>query len=82
MRKVALVVILIATNMVVTMVSEGSAYRSLKFKFIFKGGQAENSNNNKMKNGLLKSLPRGPVPPSGPSQCKNYRSSGGGSCPV
>jgi len=83
MRMVARVVVLVAMIMVVTMVSEDSACRPLKLKFIFEGEQAKNNNNNiEMKNGLLESLPRGPVPPLGPSQCKNYMSSGGGSCPV
>jgi hypothetical protein len=82
MRIAARLVILIALIMVVTMVSEGSASRPLKLKFIFEGDQVENNNNIEMKNGLFESLPKGSVPPTGPSQCKNYRSSGGGSCPV
>jgi len=82
MRIAARLVILIALIMVVTMVSEGSASRPLKLKFIFEGDQVENNNNIEMKNGLFESLPKGSVPPTGPSQCKNYRSSGGCSCPV
>jgi hypothetical protein len=82
MRIAARLVILIALIMVVTMVSEGSTSRPLKLKFIFEGDQVENNNNIEMKNGLFESLPKGSVPPTGPSQCKNYRSSGGGSCPV
>nr|ABK21795.1 unknown [Picea sitchensis] len=75
-------IILIAMLMVVTMVSESSASRPLQLEFIFQGDEMENNNNIKMKNGWFESL-RGPVTPSGPSNCQNFRSpSGGGSCPV
>ena len=54
MRMATRVVILIAMIMVVTMVSEGSAGRPLKFEVIFQGEQADN-NNNEMKNALVES---------------------------
>ena len=79
----ARLVILIALFMVVTMVRESSASRPLQFKFVFQGNVVESSNNNKMKNGLFELL-KGPVTPSGPSDCQNYRSPSagwGGSCP-
>jgi hypothetical protein len=60
MRIAARLVILIALIMVVTMVSEGSASRPLKLKFIFEGDQVENNNNIEMKNGLFESLPKVP----------------------
>jgi len=80
-RIAARLVILVAMLMVVTMVGETSGYRPLKLKFIFQGDEVENNNIIiKMKNDLFESL-RGPVTPSGPSKCKNYRSPGnGGSC--
>jgi hypothetical protein len=56
MRIAARLVILIALIMVVTMVSEGSASRPLKLKFIFEGDQVENNKNIEMKNGLFESL--------------------------
>jgi len=68
--------------MVVTMVSESSASRLLQLKFIFQGDEMQNNNNIKMRNGWFESL-RGPVTPSGPSNCQNFRSpSSGGSCTV
>ena len=82
MRITARLVILIAMLTVVTMINEGSACRPMKLKFILQRDEVGNNNNIEMKKRLFQSLPRGPVPPSGPSQCKNYRSSGGGSCPV
>jgi hypothetical protein len=52
----ARLVILIAMLMVVTMVSESSASRPLQLKFIFRGDEMENNNNNKMKNGWFESF--------------------------
>ena len=78
-----LAIILIDLLMVVAMVTETSASRPLKLKFIFQGDEVENNNNIiiiKPRDGWFESL-RGPVPPSGPSKCQNYRSpSKGGSC--
>nr|ABR17225.1 unknown [Picea sitchensis] len=85
MRTAPRLAILISMVMAL-MVTESWACRPLKLKFILR--EIENSNhiNIKMENGWFESLPRStPVPPSGPSQCKNYRSpsgSKGGSCPV
>ena len=73
----ARLVILIALLMVVTMVSESLASRPLQFKFVFQGNVVESSNNDKMKNSLFESL-RGPVTPSGPSDCQNNRSPSAG----
>jgi hypothetical protein len=52
----ARLVILIAMLMVVTMVGESSASRPLQLKFIFRGDEMENNNNNKMKNGWFESF--------------------------
>ena len=83
MRTAPRLAILVAMVMVV-MVAESWACRPMKLKFIL--GEVENSNPIKMENGWFQSLPKGtPVPPSGPSQCKNYKpptGSKGGSCPV
>ena len=51
-------------------VTESSASRPLKLKFIFEGDEVESNNNIKMQSGWFESL-RGPVTPTGPSNCQN-----------
>ena len=84
MRIAARLVVLIATLLFITMVIETLTCMPHKLTLKLHGDEVGNNNiiNIKMKNGWFESLPRGPVPPSSPSQCKNYRSSGRGSCPV
>jgi hypothetical protein len=86
MRTAPRLAILIVMVMAV-MVSESWACRPLRLKFILEDGENSRHNDNiKIKNGLFESLPKGvPVPPSGPSQCRNFISpsgSRGGSGPV
>jgi len=66
-------VILIAMLMLL-MVSEKTACMPLKLKFVFKGDEVENNIDIKMRNGGFQSLPKGPVPPSDPSNGGNHRS--------
>lgn len=80
-REVRLLIILICLGMVV-MVSESLACNLQKLNFKLEG-EGENNSDIKIENGLFGSLPRGTGASSGPSQCRNYRSSngsGGGPC--
>lgn len=78
--EVRLLIILICMGMVV-MVSESLTCNLQKLNFTLEE-QVEN-HNDIIENGLFGFLPRGTGASSGPSQCRNYRSSngsGGGPC--